>query len=65
MVVIVEVGVVICQVVPQAGARGGGVTAAERNAVQQVTVVHVTPDTTEDRGGRNMERTDDRNQLEE
>lgn len=50
MVLVVEVSVVICQVVPQAGARGGRVTAAEGNAVQQVTAIHVTPDTT---GGGN------------
>lgn len=46
VVVVAVVGAVICQVVLQAGPRGGGVTAAERNAVQQVTAVHVTPDTT-------------------
>lgn len=46
MVVVAVVGAVVCQVVLQAGPRGGGVTAAERNAIQQVTVVHVTPDTT-------------------
>lgn len=46
MEVVAVVGAVVCQVVLQAGPRGGGVTAAERNAVQQVTAVHVTPDTT-------------------
>lgn len=46
MVVVAVVGAVVCQVVLQAGPRGGGVTAAERNAVQQVTAVHVTPDAT-------------------
>lgn len=56
MVFVAEVGVVICQVVPQAGARGGGVTAAERNAIQQVTAVHVTPDSTGDRGGSDIEK---------
>ena len=52
MVLVVEVSVVIRQVVPQAGPRGGRVTAAEGNAVQQVTAVHVTPDTTGDGLGR-------------
>lgn len=46
VVVVAVVGAVICQVVLQAGPRGGGVTAAERNAIQQVTAVHVAPDTT-------------------
>lgn len=51
MVVIAVMGVVIRQVVLQAGARGGRVTAAERNAIQQVTAVHITPDTAGNRGG--------------
>lgn len=49
----------------QAGTRGGGVTAAVRNGIQQVTTVHVTPDTTRERGGRDGEKTDDGNRLEE
>lgn len=55
VVVVAVVGAVVCQVVLQAGPRGGGVTAAERNAVQQVAAVHVTPDTTATRkhGGEN------------
>lgn len=51
MVVVAVVGAVICQVVLQAGPRGGGVTAAEGNAVQQVAAVHITPDTTAKRRG--------------
>lgn len=54
MVFIAVVGAIIHQVVLQAGARGGGVTAAERNAIQQVTAVHVTPDTTGNRAGLYM-----------
>lgn len=46
MVVVAVVGAVVCQAVLQAGPRGDGVTAAERNAVQQIAAVHVTPDTT-------------------
>ena len=41
LVLVVIVGVVIQQVVLQAGARGGGVTAAEGDAVHQVAAVHV------------------------
>lgn len=52
MVVVAVVGIVVCQVVLQAGARGGGVTAAERNGVQQVTAVHVAPDSTGKTGNR-------------
>lgn len=46
MVVVAIVSAVVRQVVLQAGPRGSRVTAAKRNAVQQVTTVHVTPDTT-------------------
>lgn len=56
MEVVAVVGVVICQVVLQAGARGGWVTAAEGDAIQQVTAVHVTTDTAGKRGGRRDRR---------
>ena len=46
---VVIVGVVVQQVVLQAGSRGAGVTAAEGDAVHQVAPVNVAPDTT----GRN------------
>lgn len=46
MEVVAVVGIVVRQVVLQAGARGGRVTAAERNAIQQVTAVYITPDPT-------------------
>lgn len=46
VVVVAVVGVVVGQVVLQAGARGCGVAAAERNAIQQVTAIHVAPDST-------------------
>ncbi len=52
LVVVAEMGGVIRQAVLQAGARGGGVTAAERDTIQQVTSIHVTPDTAGDRGGK-------------
>lgn len=51
VVVVAEVGIVVGQVVLQAGPRGGGVAAAVRNAVQQVAAVHVAPDTTGRRRG--------------
>ena len=41
MVFVVIVGVVVQQVVLQAGSRGAGVTAAERNAVHQELLLHV------------------------
>lgn len=44
-VVIVIVGGVIGQVVLDAGPRGPGITAAERDAVHQVLPLHVTEDT--------------------
>lgn len=44
--VVVVVGGVIGQVMLDAGARGAGVTAAERDAVHQVLPLHVTEDTT-------------------
>lgn len=50
VVVVAVVGAVVSQVVLQAGPRGGGVAAAERNAVQQVAAVHVAPDATGSRG---------------
>lgn len=56
LVVVAVMGGVVRQAILQAGARGGGVTAAERNTIQQETAVHVTPDTTGDRGGRWMVR---------
>lgn len=45
-VVVVVVGGVIGQVVLDAGPRGPGVTAAERDTVHQVLPLHVTEDTT-------------------
>lgn len=56
MEVVAVVGAVICQVVLQAGARGGGVTTAEGDTIQQVTAVHVTTDTAGNRGGRRDRR---------
>lgn len=44
--VVVVVGGVIGQVMLDAGPRGPGVTAAERDAVHQVLPFHVTEDTT-------------------
>lgn len=44
--VVVIVGGVIGQVVLDAGPRGPGVTAAERDTVHQVLPLHVTEDTT-------------------
>lgn len=49
LVVVVVVGSVVGQVVLQAGPRGGGVAAAERNSIHQVSSIHITPDTTGDR----------------
>lgn len=58
VVVVAVVGAVVGQVVLQAGPRRGGVTAAERNAVQQVAAVHIAPDTTggRRRGDRNRDK---------
>lgn len=43
LVLVVVVSVVVHQAILQAGPRGGRVAAAERNAVQQVTAVHIAP----------------------
>lgn len=58
VVVIAVVGAVVGQVVLQTGARGSGVAAAERNAIQQVAAIHVAPDTTGSRvrGGKKKMR---------